>query len=570
MATSPAVCGVCVLFNVQQQSVVWCFECDEGLCSLCKDHHERSKDKTHHRLIPIVDSGKLSPFDKIAETCTKHNEQNVFFCRKHCCSLCTNCLVNHECCKSSISSFKDEIDSKRTLDFTEVKTILIQVKENIDQLGENIEGNLREITEQGERLKQEIHEVRSKINCHLDKLEENICNELLEAGKNVKRQAEKIFKSFSEIEKQINDCDVSITTVMQYRDDLSEHQTFLGTKQIETDAFNTEKSMCSLIVDGKLNEFRLSFKVDETIRNLLDIENKFFGEIITLRRSTQLEDDIYSRIEQRRMRRCIVPRRPFGEVELTLLNKVDTKCYDVRRCAILTNGKMAISRCHYPSTLIIFNKDGSRDSEIDFTSTNSSVHGITPVDENTFAASAGGSGIKLIDLNSYNVKLTYSCTSFGGLAILDGHFVYCTKEKVIKMLDMIDHSVTSIPTKQLRDFPYISVFNSKVYYSDKSSNSVTCCDVKGRIIWKFKNTSVLLEPRGITVDKNGIVYVADSLLSKIAALSPDGQQSMVILDREDGVNEAWDLYCDRESNELLVVNGGGTMLVYNINYNEAT
>ncbi|CAG2231597.1 unnamed protein product [Mytilus edulis] len=43
MASSSQSCGVCDLRHITKPSIVWCTECDEGLCTECQEHHRLSK-----------------------------------------------------------------------------------------------------------------------------------------------------------------------------------------------------------------------------------------------------------------------------------------------------------------------------------------------------------------------------------------------------------------------------------------------------------------------------------------------------------------------------------------------
>lgn len=59
MATVTPVCGICVLRHISKLSVVWCPECDEGLCEECKEHHTLSKSSRYHSVIAVSDYQKL-------------------------------------------------------------------------------------------------------------------------------------------------------------------------------------------------------------------------------------------------------------------------------------------------------------------------------------------------------------------------------------------------------------------------------------------------------------------------------------------------------------------------------
>ncbi|CAG2254828.1 unnamed protein product [Mytilus edulis] len=59
MASNFSVCGICDFRHVTKPSVVWCSECDEGLCNDCKEHHSISKSSRDHDIVPIDDYQNL-------------------------------------------------------------------------------------------------------------------------------------------------------------------------------------------------------------------------------------------------------------------------------------------------------------------------------------------------------------------------------------------------------------------------------------------------------------------------------------------------------------------------------
>lgn len=60
MATATKTCGVCELRHITKPPIVWCSECEEGLCTECQEHHSLSKGTRNHKVIPITEYSKLS------------------------------------------------------------------------------------------------------------------------------------------------------------------------------------------------------------------------------------------------------------------------------------------------------------------------------------------------------------------------------------------------------------------------------------------------------------------------------------------------------------------------------
>ena len=94
MASSTPVCGICDLRCITKPAILWCFECDEGLCAECKDHHSLSKGSRNHDTVAISDYQQLpSDVVKISQNCGKHNENYTIYCIKHACLCCSSCIV---------------------------------------------------------------------------------------------------------------------------------------------------------------------------------------------------------------------------------------------------------------------------------------------------------------------------------------------------------------------------------------------------------------------------------------------------------------------------------------------
>jgi sugar lactone lactonase YvrE len=67
--------------------------------------------------------------------------------------------------------------------------------------------------------------------------------------------------------------------------------------------------------------------------------------------------------------------------------------------------------------------------------------------------------------------------------------------------------------------------------------------------------------RGIDTDRQGNVYVVGFLSNNILRLSPDGQNSDIIMKKEDGISQPMTLCFSRDFKKLFVSNKRGTQVV---------
>jgi sugar lactone lactonase YvrE len=55
---------------------------------------------------------------------------------------------------------------------------------------------------------------------------------------------------------------------------------------------------------------------------------------------------------------------------------------------------------------------------------------------------------------------------------------------------------------------YVATSGEKLYYTDNSTGTVTCCDLHGTTQWEFTDEHGLHGSNGISVDNDGNVYVS--------------------------------------------------------------
>jgi DNA-binding beta-propeller fold protein YncE len=92
---------------------------------------------------------------------------------------------------------------------------------------------------------------------------------------------------------------------------------------------------------------------------------------------------------------------------------------------------------------------------------------------------------------------------------------------------------------------------------------VTCYTIKGKKLWKYKDVSVLNDPRGVTVDNNSNVYVTSCSFHKVVVIEPGGRQGRQLISSDDGLADPNGIYFNKSKNSLFVANLGKAFL-YNM------
>ena len=215
MTSSPSTCGICDVRHISKPSDVWCPECDQGLCVNCSSHHSLSNTSRNHSTISISEYQKLPSFVlEIREFCNEHKERLQLYCKEHGCPCCRICIVeDHSECKGFNILDKIVKNVKTSQTFNETEQIIDEMMENIHKIRQNRENNLITVTEQKRTIEQEIRELRGEMNNHLDKLQEDLLNELTEAVSIVTRQTSELMVSLDEKQKELSEYKTNMVNI---------------------------------------------------------------------------------------------------------------------------------------------------------------------------------------------------------------------------------------------------------------------------------------------------------------------------------------------------------------------
>ncbi|CAC5374087.1 unnamed protein product [Mytilus coruscus] len=85
-------------------------------------------------------------------------------------------------------------------------------------------------------------------------------------------------------------------------------------------------------------------------------------------------------------------------------------------------------------------------------------------------------------------------------------------------------------------------------------NNVECYEINGDPLWTFlpHDLSNVNSIQGLTLDKNGFVYIASRKNNSIVVVSPDGQTSKTILSKSDGIKDPWAININRATGIMIV------------------
>jgi sugar lactone lactonase YvrE len=133
----------------------------------------------------------------------------------------------------------------------------------------------------------------------------------------------------------------------------------------------------------------------------------------------------------------------------------------------------------------------------------------------------------------------------------------------INILDSNGRHISSISS--VGTVYYIHHSGNNIYYTDYDRH-MYCIKKDGSNVFTFRSPD-LKEADGIDNDRQGNVYVVGRRSNNIVRLSPDGQNSDIIMKEEDGISDPVTLCFSKDVKKLFVSNEGGKrVVVYHCEY----
>ena len=567
MSSSHSPCGICDIRHISKPSEVWCPQCEEGLCTECIEYHSLVKQSRNHATIPIEDYQKLPSYVlEIKEHCNEHHEKFNLYCKEHECPCCGICIVkNHSDCKN-VAIMEEIIKNVKTsCMFTETEHWIKDMIENIGNIRQNRETNSIAVKDQKRIIENEIQELRTKINNHLDKLQEDLMKELIEAEKQVTTETRELLVSLNEKQKELTEYQTNIVNIEKYASDL---QIFIAVKQIEKDVETQDTCLQTIVNSDNLNQTKLSYKMDTDLKTITTSIKKL-GEIVVESKPCEMNLVRKKDKQAQMMVPDLAPPISAENIQLTLKQKINTNGTSITGCSLLPDGRIVVYYFNAGAVSFI-NKEGVELFQIGKDKAGGFNYDTVYIkDNNSIAVSSceyGSNGcIVMIDIESQKVMTTIPMdTTIYGMAVRGMSIYYCTADKGLKMLNLSDRTVIDIVNSYMPGVYYVATSGDKLYYTNFNTHTVTCCDLHGTTQWEFKDECVLHFPLGISVDNDGNVYVVGFSSNNVVVISPNGQRHRQLLSSKNGLNNPCVLDYDKSTNRLLVVNLNSTAFLFDV------
>ncbi|VDI41314.1 Hypothetical predicted protein [Mytilus galloprovincialis] len=405
MAASDVIlCGICNVQHVSHVADYWCSECEEGLCSTCKNYHGVSKDSRKHGIISIDDYKKLpAEICKIEQNCTEHDKKFQMFCPGHdtlCCIICIS--ENHKKC-TGMFLIDDVIKSSRSsIMFESLEKSLKDIQENIERVVKDREANLIEIKQHHLKSLNNIKDKRQKINSRLDELEKHMIDNLNSTETQLKLKIDTLINRLSEKKNEIEILKTNLMSVKQHGSDL---QAFIGSKMLEKDVTEELKYVKNIPKDDGFSQLGLKCQIDDKITAILS-KIPAFGSIKIEKSKSPIVIGV-GHEKQAQIFTAVPPRsRSIDDITTLLIRDVRVPAGQSNMCitgsSVFPDGRMIIADCYYNKRLIIVQSDGTLYWEIPLSPLY--PFDVTCIDDKTVAVTIWNNIIQIIDTNTKQVS----------------------------------------------------------------------------------------------------------------------------------------------------------------------
>ncbi|CAC5387285.1 unnamed protein product [Mytilus coruscus] len=523
-SSSGVVCEICAAQHITKSANYWCPECEEGLCSECQKHHSFSKGTRTHDIISIENYLKLSTaISKITSYCNEHNSKYQNYCPhrdKMCCPVCISDHHKNCCGLKSLQEIVKISKASALLESTEQS--LEDIMYNFDIIMKDRKQNLTAIQNQRKLFHAEIKQIREKVNSHLDSLEEQILLKLNKAEKEIK--------------------------------------SFFGSKLLETEAETEKKYLELLFEDRSLHKNELKCSISEKISDILTTITAFGSvSIETSQSSIVLKTDKEKHAQT--LSPVAHPPKSIDNIRFSFKSKLlfpnkQQLCFHGFMAS--PSGLMVLSDTP-GCRLCIMNPNGTFDL---IKKGLNCYNDITFVDDSTVAASTENA-IEIINIHSKVTARKIDMRNCYGIRYYNGKLLCNVLLRGIHEIHLSNGKVKNLVIqKDLGHWSYLAIHNEKIYQT--SNYFIRCYTMKGEKLWEHILDPKLGRARGITVDDNGIVFVAQYYSNSIALFSPDGQRCRQL--QINDTKELWGLHFNAIKNLMTVGCVNGTIGLYDILY----
>ncbi|CAC5404509.1 unnamed protein product [Mytilus coruscus] len=552
-------CGPCGYDDVTKEAGRWCINCQEALCEDCEKAHTRNKKSRNHQVISIEDYRKIE-YLSISEVCEHHGKNLDWFCKTHDKVLCMVCVQsNHKQCSDVISINVASKNVRQSATLSDLVESIDGTLNNLQECITNRYSATKKIENQELEIKKMILQTRTKINAHLDKLEEKLLRELGSTSGSCKSENIKILRNLKLAEGKLTKLRQQVLHIKQFSSDI---QVFLGTYQGNKSIVSEIKSIKDAIANSK--DYELKVNLNSLIGKLKK-EVQDFGQIKVTENTAKL-DFRDPKIDQAQIGIIFPKSRNISNTQLQLIKtfrismKDENVDMDITGCVMLSKGNILIANCA-EKYLIKYSDAGKHIRDIPVSGM---PFGIEVIDSTRIVVTyATANFVEIMNSKTFKVEMNIRYNNDAwGVSQENGRLYVVSGYAAVQVLDL---SRKQWETLKIASDSVLNITTTRdrIFYTDYATSNVHCCLINGEEFWQFGSKNIL-RPRGLAVDNHNNVYVVGFGSNNLTIIQNDGKNSRTLLTESDGLVNPRDVYYDKEKRTLLICNQDGTVLLYKV------
>lgn len=247
MASKQYSCTLCQEDSQDVQAVSWCPECETFLCLDCDRHHKKSKGTKHHATISVDAYRNLPDAVKsVSNMCTDHSQKQEFYCPKHACACCLQCVNdNHSRCGdvTHLTDIVKNIKSSERVVGLEVN--LDCLKKDFDVIEKHMHGILNGAAADKSEGMSKIKTMRSEANKYMDIVEQTLVDKLNTEYENIRLETTNALEKVEESRVNITDTQTKLKSVVENATDLQVYNYLTNAEKINECELNNIRQLKS-------------------------------------------------------------------------------------------------------------------------------------------------------------------------------------------------------------------------------------------------------------------------------------------------------------------------------------
>lgn len=549
MSIAVTTCEPCSERHKQTKAIKWCSDCDESLCRECTECHLSMKATKYHHVVDLnVAHSFPSASDWEYKCCKIHDCHHFeYFCVEHQMMCCRECMTSdlHRTCRKILTINAASKHVRTSKQFKEVEDELEHILETLENILTDRRENLTQINSH-ELVKDSIARFKAKIVQHLDVLEGRLLDDLDRIQKDV------VDKLNNEVEQVTTEKEIvqvyknQITFIKQHE---SDRHTFLFAHKLRIALHDLKDQLVSKI--ARMRSKSVQHTISGNILDSLSLGSVFVQETPCTEKF-KLHIDDYKLYQSFKL--C-------HKIDMT---SIDKKAF-ITGMAI-ADDRLFLCNCdwnHNIPKVLVCNKNGEFLAEIEVKGAPWDI-AVLPGESKAVVVLPDTNSIQFIDTKNLtsgiDIKMAGSDEKRGIAATNDRIFVG-GMDRYIYVLDFEGTLLSTIFVNGEKFCYLLTTSKGDLVYSDFSS--IHRIKLDGTEVYTFKSPD-LKNPKKITTDELGNLYIVGKDSHTIHRLTPDGTLLDVILHEDVNIHHPRSVFFDKETSKLFISNHSGKeLLIFN-------